>query len=118
MRRTSVVVLAAFLFFTLPAHAGSIPTFTATQGTGSVSQGFSFGVAGLIDYSLSGNGFSLIGGGTVGGCNFCNSFVFGGALLDPGMYPIGEGFDLLTIGGASYSPVLTVFSGFTFGPSF
>lgn len=118
MRRPLVVALAAFLFFALAAHAGSIPTFTATQGTMSVTQGLPFGVSGLVNYSFFGNGFSLTGSGTVGGCNFCNSFVFGGAVLDPGMYPISEGFDFLAIGGASYSPVLTVFSGFTFGSSF
>ena len=118
MRRSLVVVLAAFLSCAVAAHAGSIPTLTAMQGTMLVSQGQPFGVVGLVDYSFSGNGFSLIGSGTVGGCGFCSSFVFGGSTLDPSMVPIGEGFDLLTIGGTSYSPVQTSFSAFTFGPSF
>ena len=84
-----------------------------------VQQGVPFGVVGLVDYSFSGNGFSLIGGGTVGGCNFCSSFVFGGSAEDPGMgIPISEGFDLLAIGGASYTVVSEFTGSFTFGPSF
>jgi hypothetical protein len=48
MRRPFVIVLAAFLFFAPAAHAGSIPTLTATQGTMFVSEGVSLGVSGLI----------------------------------------------------------------------
>lgn len=125
MRRPLVVVFAAFLFFAVDAHAGSIPTFTATQGTIFVSQGLPFGVTAITTYFFSGNGFSFGGGGTVGGpCDFC---LQGGLAAffsgDPGMTISSEGQDGLSTGGANYYPLFTSFSGgflgsFTFGSSF
>ena len=119
MRRLLVAILSSFLLSAVAANADSIPTFTANQGTATVTADPLLLVNGFVDYNFSGNGFSLIGSGTIG-CAFCISGAPGGyGPLAPGMTIFSEGFDLLTIGGTNYTPVLSVFTGtFTFGPNF
>lgn len=105
MRRSSVAVVASFLLFAVAAHAGSIPTFTATQGAALLSPGAPYNVPAIVHYSFSGKGFSLTGMGDIA-CGFCASQ----PPFDTGMSIYGDGLDSLIVGGTSYTGVLSLSS--------
>src|SRR3954454_12357142 len=97
------LVLAVGLLFSLAAHANSVPTLFATQGTIFIHPDPVADV-GLVNYSFSGRGFQLSGSGTVG-CNFCNGPYPVGFALDTGVTFFSEGQDSLTIGDTNFFPV-------------
>jgi hypothetical protein len=114
MRGSSVAILVVLLFVAVAAHAGSIPTFTATQGAALLSPGAPYNVPAIVHYSFSGKGFSLTGMGDIA-CGFCASQ----PPFDTGMTIFGDGLDSLIVGGTSYTGVLSLSSSnLTFGPSF
>lgn len=104
--RTLVLIAIAFLF-AVPAHAGSIPVYTPTQGTMTVGPG----VVDIGSFSgfFSGNGFQYFPSGLVGNCDFCVAGVPGGLFsLDAGIQTFSQGQDSFQVGNLVYS---SVFSG-------
>ncbi len=105
MRRSLVVVFVC-LFFALAAHAGSIPTYTITQGSAVISIN-PFDLDPDIFFQFSGSGFSVTGSGGI-------SSNFGIIGAPPGFGPLDPGLSIFsdfsndaggfgTIGGVNYS---------------
>jgi hypothetical protein len=91
MRRSLVAVFAAFLFFALAAHAGSVPTFTVTQGSAVIDIN-SFTLSPEIFFQFSGSGFSISGFGQI-------QSDFGSApgnVFPPGFGPLDPGLSIFT----------------------
>ncbi len=120
MRRSLVVVFVC-LFFALAAHAGSIPTYTITQGSAVISIN-PFDLDPDIFFQFSGSGFSVTGSGGI-------SSNFGIIGAPPGFGPLDPGLSIFsdfsndaggfgTIGGVNYSSLFFNSFLFTSGPSF
>ena len=116
-------LLLFFVFVSALAWGSPVPTFNITQGSATVTADPQGLVAGLVSFQFSGNGFSIVGTGSIA-CNFCvNSAPSGLGPLDAGMTifadPFNTGGAAIFLGnGVQYQSALFSGLSFTSGTSF